>query len=63
MLNLLRQNPEGGIVEKEAPIDASNVASYDTKAKEIVKLGYKIEDGKKVRVNKKTGAVIENKKK
>ena len=26
---------------------------YDTKAKEIVKLGYKIEDGKKVRVNKK----------
>lgn len=47
----------------EAPIDASNVAYYDTKAKEIVKLGYKIEDGKKVRVNKKTGAVIENKKK
>ena len=58
-----QQNPEGGIVEKEAPIDASNVAYYDTKAKEIVKLGYKIEDGKKVRVNKKTGAVIENKKK
>ena len=58
-----QQNPEGGIVEKEAPIDASNVANYDTKAKEIVKLGYKIEDGKKVRVNKKTGAVIENKKK
>ena len=58
-----QQNPEGGIVEKEAPIDASNVAYYDTKAKEIVKLGYKIEDCKKVRVNKKTGAVIENKKK
>ena len=58
-----QQNPEGGIVEKEAPIDASNVAYYDTKAKEIVKLGYKFEDGKKVRVNKKTGAVIENKKK
>ena len=56
-------NPDGGIVEEEAPIDASNVAYYDTKAKEIVKLGYKFEDGKKVRVNKKTGAVIENKKK
>ena len=58
MLNLLRQ-----ILTVEAPIDASNVAYYDTKAKEIVKLGYKIEDGKKVRVNKKTGAVIKNKKK
>ena len=56
-------DPEGGIITVEAPIDASNVAYYDTKAKEIVKLGYKIEDGKKVRVNKKTGAVIENKKK
>ena len=56
-------DPEGGIITVEAPIDASNVAYYDTKAKEIVKLGYKFEDGKKVRVNKKTGAVIENKKK
>lgn len=56
-------DPEGGIITVEAPIDASNVAYYDTKAKEIVKLGYKIEDVKKVRVNKKTGAVIENKKK
>lgn len=63
MLNLLRRIAEGGIITVEAPIDASNVAYYDTKAKEIVKLGYKIEDGKKVRVNKKTGAVIENKKK
>lgn len=56
-------DPEGGIITVEAPIEASNVAYYDTKAKEIVKLGYKFEDGKKVRVNKKTGAVIENKKK
>lgn len=47
MLNLLQADPEGGIITVEAPIDASNVAYYDTKAKEIVKLGYKIEDGKK----------------
>ena len=56
-------DPEGGIITVEDPIDASNVDYSDTKAKEIVKLGYKIEDGKKVRVNKKTGAVIKNKKK
>lgn len=43
----------------EGPIDASNVMFYDTKAKEAVKVGYKVEDGKKVRVNRKTGAVID----
>ena len=56
-----QQNPEGGIVEKEAPIDASNVAYYDTKAKEIVKLGYKFEDGKKVL--KKSGIEVKEAKK
>ena len=56
-------DPEGGIISKEAPIDASNVAFYDTKAKATVKIGYKVEDGKKVRVNKKTGAAIDGKKK
>lgn len=43
----------------EGPIDASNVMFYDTKAKEAVKVGYKVEDGRKVRVNRKTGAVID----
>ena len=51
-------NPEGQIVEIYAPIDASNVALYDEKAKKAVKVGYKVVDGKKVRVNKKTGKEI-----
>lgn len=51
-------DPEGGIVNKEAPIHVSNVAFYDSKSKSAVKLGYKVavdENGKKtkVRVNKK----------
>lgn len=43
----------------ECPIDASNVMFYDTSAKEAVKVGYAVKDGKKVRINKKTGAVID----
>ena len=43
----------------EGPIDASNVMLYDTKAKAAVKVGYQVKDGKKVRVNRKTGAVID----
>jgi len=57
-------NPEGGIVEQEAPIDASNVAFYDEKSKGTVKLGSKVNDkGKKVRINKKTGKEIKEAKK
>ena len=43
----------------EGPIDASNVMFFDTKAKEAVKIGYKIDGDKKVRINKKTGNVID----
>ena len=43
----------------EGPIDASNVMFYDTKAKEAVKIGYKIDGDKKVRINKRTGNVID----
>lgn len=57
-------NPDGGIIEREAPIDASNVVFWDTKAKETVKLGKKINDkGVKVRFNKKTGKEIKEAKK
>ena len=45
-------DPEGGIVTREAPIHVSNVAYYDTKKKETVKVKYAFEDGKKIRVNK-----------
>ncbi len=50
-------NQQGGIVNKEAPIDISNVM-YVHKGK-ATRIGYKIEDGKKVRVAKSTGDVID----
>ncbi|HBS91856.1 MAG TPA: 50S ribosomal protein L24 [Erysipelotrichaceae bacterium] len=53
-----QQNPDGGIVEKEVPIHVSNVMLYDSKAKTVSRVGYKEEKGKKVRVLKKTGAVL-----
>jgi len=57
-------DPDGGIISVEAPIHVSNVAYYDTKAKEIVRIGYRFdENGKKVRINKKTGADLDSKKK
>lgn len=43
----------------ESPINASNVMLYDKKAGEVIKVGYKIANGKKARVNKKTGTAID----
>lgn len=54
-----QSDPEGGIVTREAPVHVSNVAFYDVKAKEAVKVGYKVEEGKKVRINKKTGKELD----
>ena len=58
----LRQNRQrgvaGGIVEREAPIDVSNVMLIE--GGRPVRVGYQIlQDKRKVRVSKKTGAVIE----
>lgn len=53
-----QENPDGGIVEKEAPIHVSNVMAYDSKAKKPSRIGFKEEKGKKVRVYKKTGATV-----
>ena len=56
------QQPQGGIVKKEAGIHISNVNLLDpasTAAKPVpTRVGYKIEDGKKVRVSKKSGQEI-----
>ena len=51
------QNQNGGIVRMEAPIDISN-AMYVHKGK-ATKIGYKLENGKKSRVAKSTGEVID----
>lgn len=50
-------NPQGGIVEKEASINISNVALIDKNGK-ATKVSYKIEEGKKVRVAKTTGETL-----
>jgi len=52
------ENPQGGIVEKEAPLHISNLAVVDPKTGEATRVGYEIKDGKKVRVSKKSGEVI-----
>ena len=50
-------SPQGGIVNKEAPMDISNVMLVvDGKA---TRVGFEVKDGKKVRVAKKTGKVID----
>jgi len=51
-------NPQGGIVKKEAPIHISNLSLIDPKTGEVTRVGYKIEDGKKVRFTKKSNQVI-----
>ncbi len=53
-------NIAGGIIEKEAAIQASNVAIYNPSTKKADKVGFKIEeDGKKVRVFKSSGEAID----
>jgi large subunit ribosomal protein L24 len=52
------KNPQGGIVKKEAPINISNVMLWDAKAGAPTKVSRKREDGKLVRIAKKSGEVI-----
>ena len=49
------QDSKGGIVDKEMPIHISNILAYDTKSKKSSKVGFKIEEGKKIRILKSTG--------
>ncbi|MFC6119248.1 50S ribosomal protein L24 [Macrococcoides bohemicum] len=53
-----QMNPEGGIVEFEAAIHVSNVMLIDPKTNKPTRVGTKIEDGKKVRVAKRSGEII-----
>jgi len=52
-----QDNPKGGIIQKEAPVDISNVM-YIYKGKPT-RIGFKFVDGKKVRFAKSTGDVID----
>ena len=51
--------PDGGIIQKEAPIAVSNVMVVDPKTGVASKVGYKEVDGKKVRYAKKTSNVLD----
>jgi large subunit ribosomal protein L24 len=55
-----QQNPQGGIINQEAPIHVSNVMLIDPKSGKPTRVGYKLLDnGNKVRVAKKSGEVID----
>jgi large subunit ribosomal protein L24 len=60
----VRPNPMkgevGGIVEKEMPIQASNVALFNAATQKADRVGFKVlEDGRKVRVFKSNGEVVD----
>lgn len=50
--------PQGGRIEKEAPINLSNIALVDPKTNKPTRVAIKIEDGKKIRIAKKSGQEI-----
>ncbi|GHD58855.1 50S ribosomal protein L24 [Thalassobaculum fulvum] len=54
------QTQQGGIIEREAPLDLSNVMLADPKTGEPTRVGFKVlDDGRKVRVAKRSGEVID----
>lgn len=52
------QSAQGGRVSKEMPIALSNLALVDPKTGEATRVGFRLEDGKKVRFAKKSGETI-----
>jgi len=48
----------GGIIEIDKPIDVSNVAMVSPSDGKPTRVGYKVVDGKKVRICKRTGAEL-----
>jgi large subunit ribosomal protein L24 len=58
-----RPNPQagvaGGIVEKEAPIQVSNVAIFNPATNKADRVGFKVEGDKKIRIFKSNGEAID----
>ncbi|AFL96670.1 50S ribosomal protein L24 [Ornithobacterium rhinotracheale] len=52
------QNPQGGILETEAPIQISNLAIVDPETGKPTRVGFRIEGDKKVRFAKKSGKTL-----
>jgi len=59
-----KPNPQagvaGGIVEKEAPIQVSNVAIFNPASGKADRVGFKVEEGRKLRVFKSSGEAIDS---
>ena len=51
-------NQAGGIIEKEMPIDVSNLSYFDNSTNKPSKIGFKLDNNKKVRILKSTGKEI-----
>ena len=51
-------NQPGGIIDKEMPIHISNLLYYDPELKKGVKIGFKLDNNKKIRINKSSGKEI-----
>ena len=55
-----REQPQGGRVQKEMPIDISNVMVVDPETKKPTRVGKKtLEDGTRVRIARRSGAVLD----
>lgn len=55
-----QKNIKGGIVEREGTVHASNVMLIDPETNEPTRIGYKtLPDGRKVRIGRKSGAVVD----
>ncbi|WP_028862264.1 50S ribosomal protein L24 [Psychromonas aquimarina] len=57
-----KPNPQagvtGGIIEQEAPIEVSNVAIYNSETGKADRVGFRLEDGKKVRFFKSNNELV-----
>ncbi len=51
-------NQPGGIIDKDMPLHISNLAFYDPELKKGIKIGYKLNNDKKIRINKSSGKEI-----
>ncbi len=54
----MQHNPQGGIVKKEAALHISNLSLVDPKTGTATRVGYRMEEGKKVRFTKKSNQVL-----
>ena len=53
-----RQNQKGQIIDKTVPVHVSNVAFLDLKTDKPTRVGYKIVEGGKVRITRKSSTII-----